>query len=112
MNYRKSLLAGLILAPLGLMVSGPVSAETMAVPTPNKVLQVADNEQNEQGNAESQEGNQDEGAAESNEGNNEQADNENENDNEQAGAENENEADGEKCVKNCPENGEGGENNN
>lgn len=113
MTYRKSLLAGLVLAPLGLMVSGPVFAENVSTPLTQKVLQVAESEQNEQGNAESQDGNQDEGNAETNDGNQDEGNAENnEGGNEQADNENDGENEGENCGKKCPESNENGENNN
>lgn len=122
MTYRKSLLAGVLLAPLGLLVSGAAFAESLPAPAVEKVLKVADNEQNDQGNTESQEGNQDEGNVESNDGAQDEGNVENnEGGNEQAenesgeGGENEADDDGAKLKKKgsgSQENGESGENNN
>ena len=114
MTFRKSLLAGVVLAPLGLMVSGAAFAEILPAPAAEKVLQVAQNEQNEQGNTESQNGNQDEGNVESNDGEQDEGNVENnEGGNEQA--ENEADDDGATLKKkgaDSQENGESGENAN
>lgn len=111
MTYRKSLLAGIVLAPLGLLISGSAFAESVTAPVAGKNIQIADNEPNEQGASESQDGNQEQGNAESNDGESDDGNVENgENGNEQADSENGD--DDEKCVKNCPETGETGENNN